>query len=320
MRRTDLIRFTRERKMKNAYWIMGLGVVLGIGIAGSALVLKRISTGPEKILYQLREDILVHGNPYLREIAFTFDDGPHPETMRELLNLLGREKVRSTFFLVGTQIEKSPAIVRRMLAEGHEVGNHTYTHPRLDGLSLNAIRKEMVACGHAFHKATGAYMHLFRPPGMRYDDAVIDMAQELGYVTIHWNAAAQDYQPTDPALIEDRVMRSVSDGSVVLLHDHPDTLRALPNIIRRLKEKKYRFVTVSQMLGRLQRPVYAKSNAYTGIDATKLVTAPPARAQQEKNSPEPHGKGKQKLTKPKERLLDSTPVNRGIDVPVEAGG
>lgn len=226
--------------------------------------------------YTLSQDILVHGNTELKEVAFTFDDGPKPEVTRTLLNLLGSYGVRATFFVVGKQVELYPALVRRMMNEGHEVGNHSFNHPTLEGMAHEGIRDEILACDKAIFKATGTHSDLFRPPGMRYDDVVLRAAQDMNYVTVHWNVAAQDYKALAPDVITKRVLSFVQPGSVILLHGHPDTVRALPSIISKLQEQGYRFVTVSQMLARLPRPVIVKSNAYGAVPVIGARVAKPA--------------------------------------------
>lgn len=241
---------------------VAFGVIGTLIIGGGAYAIKKLYARANPITYELSDDILVHGNTSLKEVALTFDDGPHPDLARPLLDLLGQHRVRATFFVVGKQVDKHPLIVRRMMNEGHEVGNHTFGHPTLVGLSDTQIQTEMMQCDKSVFKATGAHMNLFRPPGMRYDETVVRTAQDLGYTTIHWNVAAQDYRPTPPEVIEKRVLDFVRPGSVILLHSHPDTLAALPNVLASLQSQGYRFVTVSQMLARLPRPVIVKTNAY----------------------------------------------------------
>lgn len=259
--------------------MMGRGswIWVGAGIAmlavGGVIWTQRPHAQPLKT-YALSDDILIHGNQQLREVAFTFDDGPRPEIVRDMLNVLGKYRARSTFFVVGSMVEKHPAIVRRMMNEGHEVANHTFSHPRLAGLTEQQIREELARCDKAVFEATGARTNLFRPPGMRYDDTVLRAAQSLGYVTIHWNTAAQDYKPQAPAEISRKILKSVGPGSVILLHNHPDTLAALPTILDSLSQKGYRFVTVSQMLGRLERPVVVKTNAYAAKPEPVVVAKP----------------------------------------------
>jgi hypothetical protein len=104
-------------------------------------------------------------------------------------------------------------------------------------------------------------MNLMRPPGMKFNDDLLRLNQDLGYTTIHWNAVAGDYLPTDADTITKRILWQAQPGSVILLHDTPSTAEALPGLIKRLKADGYRFVTVTQMLARLPRPVFLASNA-----------------------------------------------------------
>lgn len=266
---------------------MGYAFLVGVGAAGLLGVQRAYARLDSKGVktYALRDDILIHGNVNLKEIALTFDDGPRPEIAREMLNVLGRHRVRSTFFVVGSMVEQHPKLVRRMMNEGHEVANHSFSHPRLHGMDEEAIRVELARCDRAIFDATGARTNLFRPPGMRYDDTVLRAAQSLGYVTVHWNVAAQDFRSQPASEIARKVLEAVKPGSVVLLHGHPDTLAALPTILERLQEKGYRFVTVSQMLGRLERPVYVKTNAYGAIPEAKPVAKPVTRIARKVSKP-----------------------------------
>ncbi|MCW5941940.1 MAG: polysaccharide deacetylase family protein [Fimbriimonadaceae bacterium] len=290
--------------------LLACGVAIGVGAVGGFLRLRhRLHWGPIET-YELRDDILVHGNADLKEVALTFDDGP-TDTTRDLLDVLKADQARATFFVVGKQVAKYPGLVRRMMDEGHEVGNHSFHHPRLDDLAQNQIRDEITACDRAVFQATGAHMSLFRPPGMRYDEVVLRATQDLGYVTVHWNVAAKDFTDQAPSVIRDRVLDHVQPGSVILLHGHPDTVRALPAILAGLRERGYRLVTVSQMLSRLPRPVYVKSNAY-GATAT-VPTAAPATILAKKTSAKkgPRLARKSATVEPRS---DVTPVH-GLDVP-----
>jgi peptidoglycan/xylan/chitin deacetylase (PgdA/CDA1 family) len=211
--------------------------------------------------YELNGDLLVHGNPTLKEVALTFDDGPYGETTEEILRTLAQENVQATFFVVGRHVETRPELVRKIMAQGHEVGNHTYSHPRLTEITHEQAREELVKCEQAVFNATGAHMNLMRPPGMKFDDGLLRLNQELGYTTIHWNAVAGDYVPVEPETVAKRILWQAQPGSVILLHDTPATAAALPYLIKRLKQDGYRFVTVTQMLARLPRPVFMASNA-----------------------------------------------------------
>src|SRR5262249_46457439 len=138
-----------------------------------------------------------------KEICLTFDDGPHPVASPAILNVLDRFKIKATFFVVGERMSRHPEHVLRMFQEGHEIGNHTRTHRRLDQLTDDEIPDERKSCEAEFKYTTGRRMTLMRPPGMRFSKNVLDIAKEMGYVTVGWNIGAKDYYlPPDPTALE----------------------------------------------------------------------------------------------------------------------
>ncbi len=206
-------------------------------------------------LWDARRRILFHGNRNLPEVALTIDDGPHRPTGAQLLDVLKAHRVRATFFVVGAQVKQHPDLARRMLAEGHEVGNHTQDHQRLDTLEERHIRNEIAHCDLNFRRATGQRLTLLRPPGLRYNDDVLRVAGEMGCTLVAENVTAHDATPVPPEFIVRRVLRRVENGSILLLHDDfPATAQALPRILTTLRERGYRFVTISEMLAHLPSP------------------------------------------------------------------
>ncbi|MCX6358718.1 MAG: polysaccharide deacetylase family protein [Armatimonadetes bacterium] len=207
------------------------------------------------------DEALEQGNPVRREIALTIDDGPHEPIARQFLDILRAEGVRATFFVVGKRVREHPGVVARMVGEGHEVGSHTATHQRLDTLTEVRIRAQLVGCEEAVRAACGRRMNLLRPPGARYNATAARVAEEAGYHLVGWTVAAKDFVEVPSDLIVDRVLASVGNGSIILLHDdYPETVTALPRIIRALKRQGYRFVTVSEMLAHLSPPVRLERN------------------------------------------------------------
>lgn len=243
-------------------WSLGLAAVLAMGVAAFVPSSKAPSTPAQLPAhganYVADGALLRHGDRHLPEIALTFDDGPHPESIGLILDTLRAYGVKSTFFLVGKRIEEHPAWARRIVEAGHEVGNHTQNHRRLPGLSEPEFDEEVNACARAFRAATGHSMTLFRPPGMRYNRAILRRLQAMGYTTIGWTAAAKDFETVShriegmtPDDIVDRVLKTVDNGGIILLHDTKQTAEALPRLISVLRVSGHRFVTVSQMLARL---------------------------------------------------------------------
>ncbi len=213
-------------------------------------------------LYDPETGILHHGNPELKEIALTIDDGPHEPTGEQLLDIFKRYNVRVTFFVVGRRMDESPGLVRRMLADGHEVANHSQNHYRLDTLKPEQMRREINDCDINFYRITGRHFSLLRPPGVRYDDEVLKTAHGLGYVVISWTDAAKDFLDVSPDFIVNRTLRRAENGSIILLHDdRPSTVSAMPRIITGLRREGYRFVTIPEMLAHLPKPVVVESDA-----------------------------------------------------------
>ncbi|MER5891388.1 polysaccharide deacetylase family protein, partial [Streptomyces sp. NPDC001941] len=182
-------------------------------------------------------------------IALTFDAGPGPHTA-QLLDILKEKKVHATFFLLGkNHVLAHPDLVRREAAEGHVLGNHTWTHQRLDQLPAERIRDELGRTQDAIKRATGKAPVLMRPPQGRTDEKVESVARSLGLSEVLWSATASDYDTTDTRLIGDRILDQASRDGIILLHDIYDgTVPAVPRIIDELRARGYTFVTVPELL------------------------------------------------------------------------
>ncbi|WP_081240803.1 polysaccharide deacetylase family protein [Streptomyces viridosporus] len=181
-------------------------------------------------------------------IALTFDAGPGEHSAR-LLDILKREQVPATFFLLGERhIEKYPELVRRMADEGHEVAGHTWTHRILTKLGPEEIREELERPNEEIERLTGRRPTLVRPPQGRTNDTVHEICRELGLAEVLWSVTAKDYTTTDSDLITRRVLARSSRDGIILLHDIYDgTVPAVPGIIDALRRRGYVFVTVPQL-------------------------------------------------------------------------
>lgn len=231
-------------------------------------------TGAE--LFNKSEQYLKRGPRGLHQLVLTFDDGPHPSSAASILDTLKQEQVHAAFFVVGKRVKQSPGLVKRMIDEGHEVGNHTQDHLRLDQLTPQQIDSEILNCAINVRRACGRDMHLLRPPGMRLTPKVTKETEALGYTVVGWNIGAKDFIPdqqitdmsaeesntlrTTPDQIVERVLRQVKDGTIILLHDNPVTAQALPQILTTLKGKGYQFVPVTKFLEELPQPVSVVAN------------------------------------------------------------
>jgi peptidoglycan/xylan/chitin deacetylase (PgdA/CDA1 family) len=191
---------------------------------------------------------LVRGNPTTPTIALTFDDGPHPVRTEQLLSILREEKVKATFFVVGKMVDKRPHLVREIAADGHEVASHTYSHQRLPTLTEGQLEHELRAGSEAIERVLNVAPRFYRPPGGEYDDRVIEETKRLGMTMVLWTADPADFAYPSAQLIEQRILDKASNGGIVLLHDGiPQTMAMLPDLIRQLKARGYRFVTCSEL-------------------------------------------------------------------------
>jgi peptidoglycan/xylan/chitin deacetylase (PgdA/CDA1 family) len=198
----------------------------------------------------LRYDELARGPRRGRAAALTFDDGPHPDFTPQLLAILRPYHVKATFFVVGEMAEKAPELILEERAAGHVVGNHTYHHVNLTKIPVNEIVTEWQACQDVVKDITGETMRFCRPPGGDYDKEVIEAAMMLGLTTVLWTDDPGDYAKPGAKTIEMRVLDTVNDGAIILLHDGvQQTVDVLPQIIERLQARGFRFVTVEQMRG-----------------------------------------------------------------------
>lgn len=184
-----------------------------------------------------------------KRIALTFDDGPHPEYTYKLLNILENNNVKATFFVVGKMVKKYPFLLNEIYKKGNEIGSHTYNHPILTTLSTNLIIKELELSRIEIKNICGINVDLFRPPSGRYNNDVINIAKVRGFKTILWSISSGDYGCEDSNLIKSKVLGNPSNGDIVLMHSGIDaTIKAIPEIIRTLKERNFEFKTVSELI------------------------------------------------------------------------
>ena len=192
-----------------------------------------------------------------KQIALTYDDGPNDPHTLHLLDVLARQNVRATFFLIGRYVQQRPEIARQIAASGHVVGNHTFTHPVLIFKSAVEIGQEISGCRAALQDAIGEHSDLFRPPFGGRRPAVLRIARELGLEPVMWNLTGYDWNAPPAAVIEQKVAKRIRGGDVILLHDgghkfmgadRAQTVLVTDRLIQRYKAEGYEFVTIPQMM------------------------------------------------------------------------
>ncbi|MEA5513844.1 polysaccharide deacetylase family protein [Nodularia sp. UHCC 0506] len=184
-------------------------------------------------------------------IALTFDDGPWPETTAQVLDILKTNNIKGTFFVVGQNVKNYPSLVKRVVAEGHAIGNHTWHH-WYHFMNQQVAGYEVDHTNNLIYQTTGVKTNLFRPPGGIMHNGVAAYARSSKYAIIMWSSDSLDYsRPSVPNLVNN-VFRNAEPGGIVLLHDgggnRSQTVQALPEIIRRFRQQGYSFVTVPELL------------------------------------------------------------------------
>jgi peptidoglycan-N-acetylglucosamine deacetylase len=183
-------------------------------------------------------------------IALTFDDGPDKKLTPKLLDLLAAHHIKATFFVIGQNVAAHPEIVARAAREGHEIGNHSWSHPNLGKMSDEAVRRQLRQTDDAILRATGSRPVLLRPPyGSLTARQKRWIHDEFGYQIILWDVDPLDWKRPGPTAICNRIMAETRPGSIVLSHDiHAGTIAAMPQTLAGLEAKGFKFVTVSQLL------------------------------------------------------------------------
>ena len=256
--------------------------VISIAIAGAVAGLVEAISGFEAIrlailvavLFLLTEGLLLYGvlerrapifgrivwkgPKHPKSIALTFDDGPNEPYTSHILDILKEFDVRATFFLIGENVERFPEVVRRHVVEGHEIGNHTYSHDALPLKFPGRIRDELRRTSQLIHRTTGVRPRFFRAPHGWRNPWMGRVAKEEGCVPVAWTLGVWDTDRPGAHVIVERTLSGLGSGCILLLHDGRGTelradssqlLAALPIIIREARLAGYHFVTLSEMLG-----------------------------------------------------------------------
>ncbi|MEY2479623.1 MAG: peptidoglycan-N-acetylglucosamine deacetylase [Verrucomicrobiota bacterium] len=211
-------------------------------------------------------------------IALTFDDGPNDQLTPKLLDLLAAHHIKATFFVLGELVNTYPEIVQRAAREGHEIGNHSWSHPNLAKLSDEGVRQQLQKTDDAIKSATGSRPTLMRPPyGNLSDRQKRWVHKDFGYKIILWDVDPLDWKRPGPKVVCARIVKETRAGSIVLSHDiHPGTIEAMPATLEELEAKGFKFVTVSELIA-MATPVPPKPPAPKPARSTSSPVATPGQ-------------------------------------------
>ena len=205
-----------------------------------------------------------HGPPVYK-VALTFDDGPDLTYTPKILNILKREHVKATFFVLGVHAACHPEMIRRIIKEEHTIGNHTFDHINLIHSTRSKIKWEIAATEQVLVRISGQTPKWFRAPYGNVNPLVLTELQQLGYRAVNWSVDSNDWKSLPAKIVKQNILQQVKPGAIILQHcagnekeDLTGTVRALPDVIHTLKKRGYQFVTIPQLLNADTKTVHAK--------------------------------------------------------------
>ena len=223
-------------------------LVSSLAISGSALG----PSAPVWSRYGKSDNVYSQVSTEEKAVALTFDDGPHPTYTAEILDILREYGIKATFFVIGENVERSKEVLKRCADEGHEIGNHTYSHASANNCTTRTLKEEIEKTDRIIFDLIGKKPALFRPPTGICNNRSVALSTELGFKTIVWNVDTRDWAHTSTDKIIKNVLENVKSGSIILFHDYIEspspTPDALKVIIPELIAKGYTFLTVSELL------------------------------------------------------------------------
>ena len=234
--------------MKNKYLFLFVLLFLGI----TFVLVNTTSADKGRRYYEQTGEVVWEIKTEEKVVAITFDDGPHPKYTADILDLLAEYNAKATFFVVGENAEKNPELLLRQYNEGHEIANHTFTHPLKT--TLPKLEIEIKKTNDLIYSITGYHPELFRPVEGQYTDSMIQSLVKNGYKVVMWSWHMDTEDWKDPGV--HRIIKTVLDGTkpgnIILFHDgggnRIQTVKALEKILPELKKQGYKFVTITELI------------------------------------------------------------------------
>lgn len=201
-----------------------------------------------ELLPPVKPQPISHGNTNNPKIAFACNVFWGEEFLPDMLNTLDKENSKITFFIGGSWAKRYPDLLKDIASRGHELGNHTYSHPHPNNLTKQQNQEQITRTEVLVHENTNIKTTLYAPPYGEYNDNVLAAAADLGYTTIMWSIDTIDWQRPPVEVLKNRVLKKIHNGAIILMHPTDPTAKALPELIKELKAKGYTITTVSDIL------------------------------------------------------------------------
>lgn len=235
-------------------FILNITIVL---ILLMAIYIGQLDDHALQVLGQQNFAVVTRGSKQEKLLALSFDDGPHPEYTIEILDTLKKYNAVATFFVLGQHAEKYPEIVKRQILEGHEIGNHSYSHINMKKSSPKEIQKEFDTTQEIIYSISHTESKLFRPPYGNYNNDVIKVVDSHDSIIVLWTFYQDSKDWSNPGIdsIVENTLSKVQNGDIILLHDYvykkeSHTVEALKEILPALINKGYKFVTISDLMNK----------------------------------------------------------------------
>lgn len=250
--------------MKKVLSIVSIGILLFIGIYAynqKQINQKEVNSFNIDSLNDYEDIIIKKGNDEDKLVALTFDDGPDEDYTPQILDVLKKYNVKATFFVVGQKVGWHPEVVKREFEEGHEIGNHTFTHINVCHRGYSDILAEINQTQEAIKNVTGKEPKIFRPPYRAINKEMCSIVKDKEMNVILWsNLDPRDWSNPGVGYIANTIITKVTNGNIILLHDYNNqrqstsqTIQALDVFIPALLEKGYKFVTVSELIDNMDK-------------------------------------------------------------------
>ncbi|PJN87186.1 polysaccharide deacetylase family protein [Bacillus sp. mrc49] len=208
------------------------------------LVLEQV---PAKVhLNDLDPAPIYRAHPEKQVVSFLINVAWGNEYLQDMLAVLKKNNVKATFFLEGNWTKKNPELAKMIKDGGHEIGNHSYSHPNMQNISAQATREELRKTNEVIEAVTGSKMKWFAPPSGSYRDETVQIADSLGMETVMWSVDTIDWQKPSPEVLQQRVLSKVHPGAFILMHPTESTAKSLEALIIEIKKKDLDVVTVSE--------------------------------------------------------------------------
>lgn len=232
-----------------------------IGFYGVCMADDAKDVSKDSYKYDYEDIIIKKGNQDEKIVALTFDDGPDEVFTPQILDILKKYDVKATFFLIGEKVPYNKKIVKREKEEGHEIGNHTFTHINASKKNYEEIEEEITKTQQAIKEVTGEYPKLFRPPYRALSRDLCKIVKEKNMNIVLWsNIDVRDWSNPGVNNMVNTIDSQIENGNIIILHDYntvrnnkSQTIQALEIVIPKLKEKGYRFVTISELMEHLNK-------------------------------------------------------------------